>query len=136
MKQRGVNHAFEQDFFSLNGKYDTLLFLMNGIGITGTLPRFTHFLQQAKKLINPGGQLIFDSSDITYLYDGQEKPAHKYFGEVSYCFRYQQQQGAWFNWLYIDQQTLMFIARKAGWRCEIVFDDGEDQYLARLTLIS
>ena len=37
MKERGVKKVLEQDFFTLKGQYDTILMLMNGIGIVGTL---------------------------------------------------------------------------------------------------
>lgn len=134
MKQRGVKKAFTQDVFSVTEKYDTLLFLMNGIGLTGTLPGLIHFLEKAKDLIEPNGQLIFDSSNISYLYEELPKPENKYFGEVSYQYEYQKQKGKWFNWLYIDQETLIHTAQIAGWTTKIVFDDREDQYLAQLTL--
>lgn len=134
MQQRGVKKAFEQDVFLVTEQYDTLLFLMNGIGLTGTLAGFVAFLEKAKKLIHPNGQLIFDSSDISYLYEGLPKPVNKYFGEVNYRYEYQQQKGNWFDWLYLDQETLIRTANQQGWQCEIVFDDGEDQYLARLFL--
>ena len=136
MQERGVLKAAVQNIFSTKEKYDTLLFLMNGIGLTGTLPGFVAFLEKAKSLINPTGQLIFDSSDISYLYEGIAKPENNYFGEVSYQYEYQKQKGEWFNWLYLDQETLLNIAEQSGWQCEIIFDDGADQYLARLTLIN
>jgi SAM-dependent methyltransferase len=133
MKDRGVKKALELDIFAASEKYDTLLFLMNGIGLTGTLSGFTDFLEIAKKLIQPSGQLIFDSSNISYLYNDLQKPENKYFGEVSYCYEYQHQKGNWFNWLYIDEETLIKISFQHGWKCEIIFEDGEDQFLARLT---
>ena len=136
MQQRGVKMAVEQSIFLTEGKYDTLLFLMNGIGLTGTLAGFVDFLHQAKALIQAEGQLLFDSSNISYLYDESPKPENHYFGEVSYCYTYKNLKGNWFNWLYLDQETLIRTADENGWQCEIIFDDGEDQYLARLTLIS
>lgn len=134
MRDRGVKNALVQDFFKLSQKYDTLLFMMNGIGLTGTLPGFIDFLEKAKKLINPNGQLIFDSSDISYLYDDLPMPKDHYFGEVNFCYEYQKHKGTWFNWLYIDQATLKRTAQQCGWRCTICHDDGEDQYLAKLQL--
>jgi SAM-dependent methyltransferase len=136
MLSRGVKNALLQDVDLLNTKYDTLLFLMNGIGLTGTIAGFNDFLSKAKDYINPKGQLIFDSSDISYLYEDLEMPNDKYFGEVNFCYEYKGQKGDWFNWLYIDKKTLTSMAREAGWLAEIIFDDGEDQYLAKLTLIS
>jgi len=134
MQLRGVKNAAALDIFFTTGKYDTLLFLMNGIGLTGTLAGFVAFLTQVKSLLNPNGQLIFDSSDISYLYEGRPQPTNTYFGEVSYCYEYNHQKGNWFDWLYLDQATLTHLAKQNGWKCEIMFDDGEDQYLARLTL--
>lgn len=134
MKKRGVKKALVQDIFSYSGCYDTLLLLMNGIGLTGTLTNFSAFLDKAKSLIHPGGQLIFDSSNIDYLYSDLPRPKNKYFGEVSYRYEYQKQKGDWFNWVYIDQETLLRLATQSGWHCEIIFDDGEDQYLARLSI--
>lgn len=135
MKKRGVKNALVKDINDVGEKFDTLLFLMNGIGLTGTLQAFADFLDQAKTLITEDGQLLFDSSDISYLYDGTPKPTDKYFGEVSYRYQYKGQKGNWFNWLYLDQQTLIDLAKSKGWDCNIVLDDGEDQYLAQLTLL-
>jgi SAM-dependent methyltransferase len=134
MKDRGVKNALELDVFKATEKYDTLLFLMNGIGLTGTLAGFSDFLEQSKNLINVGGQLLFDSSNIYYLYNELPLPKNAYFGEVSYRYEYQNQKGNWFNWLYIDQTTLLAISKQHGWNCEIIFEDEADQYLARLKL--
>ncbi|RYG21764.1 MAG: methyltransferase domain-containing protein [Chitinophagaceae bacterium] len=136
MQQRGVKKAYERNILASQEKFDTLLFLMNGIGLTGTLQGFIDFLKKAEAFIHPDGQLLFDSSDISYLYEDAPKPENHYFGEVSYCYTYKNQKGNWFNWLYLDQETLMRTAHENGWQCEIIFDDGEDQYLARLTLIN
>ncbi|MFC4212217.1 class I SAM-dependent methyltransferase [Pedobacter lithocola] len=134
MKGRGVEKALLQDVFTLNAKFDTIIMLMNGIGLTGTLLGFKEFLIKLKDLINPGGQVLFDTSDISYLYDGLEKPIDKYFGEVSYQYEYKGEKGEWFNWLYVDVETVHKIAMETGWLSEVIFDDDEDQYLVKLTL--
>lgn len=134
MKKRGVKKVLHQDLSSINEKYDTLLFMMNGIGLTGSLPGLIDFLEKAKNLISPNGQLIFDSSDISYLYDFLPKPKNQYFGEVNYLYKYKQQKGEWFSWLYLDRETMLSTAKQCGWQCSIVADDGEDHFLVRLTL--
>lgn len=135
MGKRGLNQAVEGDIFTYTGeKFDTLLFLMNGIGLTGTVEGFRNFLGHAKTLLNEDGQLLFDSSDITYLYEDTEMPADKYYGEVSYQYEYKGEKGEWFNWLYIDPRMLKQIARESGWECHLLFDDGQDQYLAEMRL--
>ncbi|WP_316832539.1 class I SAM-dependent methyltransferase [Pedobacter aquatilis] len=134
MKDRGVKKALLADIFTYEGKFDTILMLMNGIGLTGTLPGFKDFLLKLKTLINPDGQVLFDTSDIAYLYEELPKPQNQYYGEVSYQYEYQGEKGNWFNWLYIDEQTLKMIADETGWYSEIIFDYNEDQYLVKLTL--
>ncbi|RYY15363.1 MAG: class I SAM-dependent methyltransferase, partial [Chitinophagaceae bacterium] len=135
MKQRGLKNALEGNILSLNeGKYDTLLFMMNGIGLTGSIPGLKSFLKQVKQLLNPGGQLVFDSSDLSYLYQEVAFPLNGYYGEVSFRYEYKSVKGNWFKWIYVDQQTLKTIATALGWDVAIVFEDDQDQYLARLTL--
>ncbi len=133
MQERGVKKPQLQDFFTLTEKYDTLLFMMNGIGLTGTLQGFENFLESAKKVLNPNGQLLFDSSDISYLYEDMPMPTGHYFGEISYCYEYKKQKGNWFNWLYLDPATLQRLSKQHGWSCKIVEVDEHDQYLAQLT---
>ena len=56
MKERGVKKVLEQDFFTLDGQYDTILMLMNGIGIVGTLERMPEFFKQLNKILAQGGR--------------------------------------------------------------------------------
>lgn len=135
MKLRGVSSIVEQDIFEFEGEgFDTLLLLMNGIGLTGNINRLKQFLRHAKKLLNKNGQLIFDSSDVRYLYDG-EPEMENYYGEIMYRYEYKRQKTDWFNWLYIDKKKLAEIAAEEGWQVEILFEDEFDQYLAKLVLI-
>ena len=133
MKLRGVKNIVVQDIFTFeNARFDTLLLLMNGIGLTGNLPELRQFLQRAKKLLLAGGQLLFDSSDVAYLYEGNMLPSNNYYGEIMYQYEYKKQKTDWFSWLYIDHKTLTDIANEEGWKTEILFKDPYDQYLAKL----
>lgn len=135
MKQRGLKQALEGNILTYKGeKYDTLLFMMNGIGLTGSIPGLNNFLIHVKDLLNEGGQLVFDSSDLAYLYQEIAFPMNGYYGEVSFRYEYKSVKGNWFKWIYVDQATMRSIAKASGWDIEIVFEDGNDQYLARLTL--
>ena len=133
MRLRGVQQVVQQDIFTFEGsRFDTLLLLMNGIGLTQNISGLRSFLQHAKKLLQPGGQLLFDSSDVAYLFKKNvPKPSH-YYGEIQYQYEYKKLKTEWFSWLYIDQQLLKTIAAEEGWNCEILFEDEYDQYLARL----
>lgn len=133
MQQRGVKKAFEADIYTYHpGKFDTLLLLMNGIGLAGNLDGLKMLLIHLKSLLNPGGQILFDSSDVAYLYEGKI-PSDKYYGEIAYQYQYKQLKTDWFKWLYIDEQTLTIIANEAGFDVNVLVEDEYDQYLVRLT---
>ena len=137
MKLRGVKSVVKQDILQYQGeKYEVILMLMNGIGLCGDLTGLQYFLEYVKGLVTPSGQLIFDSSDIAYLYKPDEFISNKYYGEISFQYEYQKVKGNWFKWLYIDYDTLKAMAEKTGWCCEMIYEDGMDQYLTRLILAS
>lgn len=136
MQQRGVQHIICEDFYKFEGqKYDTLLLLMNGIGLAGDVDGFRKLLQHSKELLTENGQLIFDSSDISYLYKDYniKKPAH-YFGEIQYQYEYKGTRGNLFKWLYLDQDLLIKISHELGWVVQILYEDENDQYLVRMEL--
>ncbi len=136
MKHRGVKKIIRQDIFSFKEeRFDTLLLLMNGIGLTASIAGLRQFLQHAKTLLNPAGQLIFDSSDVAYLYDNDIPKMEGYYGEIMYQYEYKKQKTDWFGWLYIDQNTLKKIADEEGWKTAILFTDEFDQYLAKLLVM-
>ena len=137
MQQRGVKDAARADIFtySAHDKYDTLLLMMNGIGLCGTIEKLRLFLRHAKTLLNKGGQLLFDSSDIAYLYEGS-LPRGTYYGELSYQYTYKGQETEWFKWLYIDQEKLRNVALQEGWVTQILYEDDIDQYLAKLNPVN
>jgi SAM-dependent methyltransferase len=133
MNKSGVKSTKCTNFFDLKDQtYDTILMMMNGIGFIGQLQYFKKFLAKANSLLNPGGQILFDSSDITYLYENSEKPKDKYFGEISFQYEYKGQKGEWFDWVYIDKDQLTELADQAGWFVYFLHQDDNDQYLVRL----
>lgn len=138
MRARGIKQVITADFFKYGGtRYDTLLFLMNGIGVAGTIDGLKKLLVHCKTLLNDGGQLLFDSSDIAYLYaDGSVEKPTGYHGEIQYQYAYRGSRSAPFNWLFIDQDTLIDIARPMGWVVQILYEDGHDQYLVRMELLA
>jgi hypothetical protein len=117
------------------GSFDTLLLLMNGIGLAGTVDGLRNFLAKARSLLRPGGQLIFDSSDVAYMYEGKIPKSPEYYGEILYQYEYRKQQSDWFKWLFIDRKTLGEIAASEGWHTELLFGDEWDQYLVKCQLL-
>lgn len=134
MQERGVLQIATNSFWEYRSQqYDTLLFLMNGIGIAGDLEGFRRLLAHAKTLLTERGQLLFDSSDISYLYEEfRIKRPDYYFGEIGYQYEFQGNKGTPFKWLYLDQKTLIEIAHEEKWVVQILYEDDHDQYLARM----
>lgn len=134
MKTSHIKDARAIDYFKFDdsAKFDTILCLMNGVGFVGKLNRFKDFLAHAEKLLKPGGQIILDSSDVAYLYADGEKPVDRYYGEVQFQYEYEGKKGEWFDWVYIDSDSLDAIAFEAGWFVYFLHTDDNDQYLVRL----
>jgi SAM-dependent methyltransferase len=133
MTDRGIKQVLEGDIFKYNDtRFDTLLLLMNGIGLAGTLTGLKQLLTHLKTLLNPGGQILFDSSDIAYLYEGK-LPAEGYYGEITYQYTYKKIGTDWFNWLYIDEKTLEQVVAELGFKMNVLIEDEFGQYLVRLT---
>ena len=141
MKDRGVLKVIEQDFFTLEGQqYDTILMLMNGIGIVGTLDRLPGFFQVLDKILALGGQVLCDSSDISYVFETEEgvieyPGTDSYYGEQSFQMQYKDTIGEPFPWLYIDAETLKQVAEENGYLVEIIAEGEHYDYLARIKKI-
>lgn len=139
MGRRGVKEVREQDFFTLDGPgYDTILILMNGIGIVGMLSRMPAFFMQLDKLLAPGGQLLCDSSDICYVFEDEDgfidlTGIDGYYGELTYQMQYRSVKGEPFPWLFIDAETLREQAARHGFDVEVVLTGEHYDYLARIT---
>lgn len=135
MRQRGVQEVVQADIWQYHEeRFDTLLLMMNGLGLAGKLKQLPAFLSRLKELMKPGGQIICDSSDITYLYAGTGLPEEDYFGEIQYCYEYEEEEGEWFNWLYVDPATLAFYCDQLGLKLQVLHTNRFEQFLARITL--
>lgn len=139
MKDRGVKNAEVADFYSYTGgKFDTLLLLMNGAGIAGTMDNLATFFVKAAELLTADGQILMDSSDIMHLYEDEDGSVmidlnDDYYGEFVYTMSYAGEKGEPFPWLFVDFDVLELAAASAGFKCEKLCEDDSHQYLVRLT---
>ena len=136
---RGVQNAQVQNVLDLDpkDKFDTILLLMNGTGIFGTLDQTSKYLQKLKSLLAPNGQILVDSSDIIYMFDEDEDgskwvSADGYYGELTFTISYKNQTEEAFPWLYLDYNTLQNAAHANGLECELILEGNHFDYLARL----
>lgn len=128
------------DFFDCEGKYDTLLILMNGIGIAGKLNRLPLFLQKIKSLLQPDGYALCDSTDLSYLYQEDDGSMWvdlngSYHGEMQFKMKYKTVESDWFNWLYIDFNLLQEYAEREGLLCTKIMEGESNNYLVKLSQI-
>jgi len=131
MRSRGVRNVRCADIFGWTGeRFDTLLILMNGIGLVGSLDGLDRFLQDASRLLEEGGQILLDSYD-----PGEPDPDRpgRYVGEMRFQLEYAGRRGAFYNFLFLDCETLDRHAERAGWCCESIWQEDEGHYLARLS---
>ncbi|TFG79272.1 MAG: class I SAM-dependent methyltransferase [Flavobacteriales bacterium] len=138
---RGIKNTVRANILHYqNNKFDTLLMLMNGIGIAEKLDDLGPFLQHLKTLLNPNGQILLDSSDIIYMFEQDEDGGFwvpdngKYYGEVEYTMAYKGKKSKSFSWLYIGFDRLKAIAEAHDFSCERVISGAHYDYLARLWL--
>lgn len=140
MRERGVDarlvNLYDDSFAE---KFDTVLMLMNGTGIIGTLENMETFFTRIRQLLNPGGCVLIDSSDLRYLFEEEDGSlmidlADDYYGLVDYQMQYKDVLGEPFDWLYVDFDTLAYYAEENGFMAEMVANGEHYDYLARLTL--
>ena len=129
------NHSGENQEQFESG-FDTILLLMNGTGIAGKIEHLPALFQRLKALLNPGGQILIDSSDLKYIYENEDGSFDinlngAYYGEVDYQMIYKNVKGDRFDWLYVDFPLLKSIAETCGLHGELVAEGEHYDYLAR-----
>lgn len=138
MQKRGLKNVICSDIFNYSGQsFDTLLLLMNGIGIAGSLPKLPQLLEHLRSLLNPGGKIIFDSSDLQYLYLDDEgfytiPLTEKYYGELVYNLSYKGKKTGNFDWFFIDPYTMEAIANEVNFKMQFLTQGKHYDYSACL----
>jgi 2-polyprenyl-3-methyl-5-hydroxy-6-metoxy-1,4-benzoquinol methylase len=140
MKDLGVERVIHSDIMDLSKtKFDTLLMLMNGIGMVGKPENLERFFKASKELLTKNGVIIFDSIDVSKTIEpihvkyrelnilnnkppGQQKLKINYAGTV----------GEWFHWLHISFNDISSYAERHGYSTELIAMEDGGQYVAKL----
>lgn len=159
MRERGVHHAHEADAWSLmdgpadvppfDSPFDTVLFGMQSIGITGHvdgLERMLRALARPGGLLAPGGRVLLDSSApvgpgfsrrIDFRVPGRDAPADPdawVAGESAVAFSHRGWRGAPFAWLYVGSEALAVVAAECGFSTRVLARlHGSPEFAAVLT---
>jgi SAM-dependent methyltransferase len=141
MRDRGVVDVCQADILSFeDGEFDTVIMMGHGIGVVEDIIGLNDFLKHAPGLLKPNGQILLTSLDVrvtnnpTHLeYQKRNLNRGRYFGEIRMQFEYGSNRGPLFGWLHIDAKTLSNYASKTGWNVNVVQQQPDGNYLARLT---
>lgn len=134
-KRRGLTNVACLDMINEEEKFDTIILLMNGSGVFRSLSQTPYFLNHLKNLLTTFGQILIDSSDISYMYEDHvnvNELSH-YYGELDYYITYKGASEV-FPWMYLDYDNLNAIAKEVGLKCELVLQGEHYDFLAKLTV--
>jgi len=139
MEARGVSNVYCCDVndFEADHPFDTILMLMNGLELAGTLVGLEQFLSSIHRLVKADGQILADSTDLRAAYGSGPGRMYRgdgrYVGEVVMQLEFGGARGAPFPRLYVDPDALAEYAEQHGWDCVVVSHNDAGGYLARLT---
>lgn len=137
MRRRKLKQVYHRDLFThTQRKYDTILMLMNGLGIAGTVNGLGTLLNHLKTLLSEGGEIIADSTDLRPLIqdENQFDQFDGYFGETEFVMHYRGIESKPFPWLYVDFTTLREVADSHGFLCRQLLEMEDSRYLVRMYL--
>ncbi len=146
MRDRGLTDVVIGDVLhdnissTFDQRFDTLLMLMNGIGMVGREHHLSTLLSRAEDLLATDGQIICDSIDVTVtknpqhvLYREQNLAHGQHAGQQSFSVSCDGAESIQFDWLHIDFPTLSTICSKHGWQTEQILADSDGHYLCKIT---
>jgi SAM-dependent methyltransferase len=143
LRERGVKDVRQASWMDLKigEPFDTVLMMMNGIGLAETLTGLEGFFRDARRLLKSDGQVLADSTDVRVRMDPEaartgtlQRPDGRYIGELHFQLEFEGRKGPPFGQLYVDPETLQQKATANGWGYEILRQPDEyGNYLVRLT---
>jgi SAM-dependent methyltransferase len=141
MRKQGVKNVYCASFGDFKAEpFDTLLILGRSICMVETLQGLDSFLKNARRLVKTGGQIILNSLDVSkttdpknLAYHATNRRAGRYIGEIKLHIEYKGEKAPETGLLHVDAVTLAEHAVKAEWSCEILVQEENGNYLAKLT---
>ena len=136
-KKRGLKKVEVLDILKEIETFDTILLLMNGTGVFQELNQVTKYLTHLKSLLKPDGQILIDSSDIFYMFEGEDGGYSfdgnaNYYGELEYYVSYKDQKEEPFKMLYMDFKLLKNACEALGLKCQMLTEGEHYDYLAKI----
>ncbi|MHB1193330.1 MAG: class I SAM-dependent methyltransferase [Longimicrobiales bacterium] len=118
------------DALGPDDRFDTVLALMNGLGLCASLDELGTFLARLGGLLTAGGHILADSTDPRRWDDPEDG---RYPGEVHMQLGFGGLWGEPFPFLFVDTDTLRTVAATHGLAVTVVAQEDDGRYLARIT---
>jgi SAM-dependent methyltransferase len=135
MRERGITDARLgrlEEFSENDVKYDTILLLMNGSMLAGTLVGLEKLLSLTASLLTSKGVILMDSTDLRTVGDPDYLTSQDYAGELHYQLEFDGVIGDIFPQLFVDPKLLGCISQDVGLRVDVVWSNKKGHYLAEL----
>lgn len=141
MRERGVKRSQCLDFLEYpEGSFDSILMLMNGIGLAGRVDKLGPILRLLSSHLQPDGQILCDASSLSDDVDPEQLRQLKEgargrveSGEVWFRLGFDSQPGSWYPWLFPSADALRRSCSEIGLEMRILTHGARGAYLARIT---
>jgi len=141
MQDRGISDVRQGDIYTSDlGTYDTILLLMNGIGLAGGPEGLNRLLGRFRQLLRSGGRVIFDAAGLDAAVHKDEFEemtdmaiGRPQLGEVFFRLTFDDLEGSWYPWLFPTSTQLAEAARTAGFEFTIIGRGARGAFLVELT---
>ncbi|MBH15721.1 MAG: hypothetical protein CME30_00365 [Gemmatimonadetes bacterium] len=135
MRDRGIEDVRlgrVEELLEIDLAFDTILLLMNGSMLAGTLVGLEHLLASTSSMLSETGVIMMDSTDLGLGGDSWDRTNQDYPGELQYQLKYADLVGKVFPQLFVDPEVLRMVSRNVGLQLDIIWQDDSGHYLAEL----
>lgn len=138
MRLRGVQHVRQVDFWEIDlGHFDTILMLMNGIGMCANVEGLERWFQKCSTEMRPGALLLADSSQWQLTHDEHGIDLHDaYLGEVTFHLQAKiagRDRTESLRWIFPEIALLEALAEESQMVFNILADREDGSFLFTLT---
>jgi SAM-dependent methyltransferase len=141
MLDRGISDVRQGDIFTSDlGSYDTILLLMNGIGLAGRHEDLQKLFNRFDDLLKPGGRVVFDAAGLDTEISSldaeslsQMAMGKPHLGEVFFRLTFDDLEGSWYPWLFPTSTQVGDAAHNAGFDFTVIGRGARGAFLAEVT---
>lgn len=135
-QKRGVEKVINEDWRNLSLKnYDTVLVLMNGMGLAESPTELKTMFRKLKSFLSKSGTILIDSTDVTYAKADWPMLDSEYFGKVQFELKYKGKTQR-FPWLFVDFETAVQTAKSVKLNVEVLERARNGHFILKLSKVS